>query len=114
MPHLQGKIVGPNNSLILILSPYKMWLFHSSPETTNVSLYTGTGAVWLIKVVIRKQNWHVLTALPPNPHPHPPTTKPSPPPPPLPLPPKTKKTKKNQNKTDLSAIKGSYFSGSVT
>ena len=78
MPHLKDKIVGPNNSLILILSPYKMWLFHSSSGTTHVSLYTGTGAVW-IKVVIRKQNWHVLTALPP--------------------PPNTTKKKQKQNKT---------------
>ena len=85
MPHLKDKIVGPNNSLILILSPYKMWLFHSSSGTTHVSLYTGTGAVWLIKVVIRKQNWHVLTALPP---------------PPPPTPPK-KKTKTQQNKKQI-------------
>ena len=80
MPHLKDKIVGPNNSLILSLSPYKMWLFHSSSGTTHVSLYTGTGAVWLIKVVIRKQNWNVLTAIPPPP-------------------PNTTKKKQKQNKT---------------
>ena len=97
MPHLKDKIVGPNNSLILILSPYKMWLFHSSSGTTHVSLYTGTGAVWLIKVVIRKQNWHVLTALPPPPQHH-----------------QKKNKNKTKQKTDLRTIKGSYFSGSVT
>ena len=99
MSHLKDKIVGPNNSLILILSPYKMWLFHSSSETTHVSLYTGTGAVWLIKVVIRKQNWHVLTALPP--------------PPPPQHHQKKKKDKTKQN-TNLRTIRGSYFTGSVT
>ena len=89
MPHLKDKIVGPNNSLILILSPYKISFFFR--DYSRIIIHGDRRCVANQSSNPKTELTCVNRSPPPN------TTK-----------------KKTKQKTDLRTIKGSYFSGSVT